>query len=149
VAAVAIDGQQPRASQLVNARQALLRLPRTFLKAVLGSGRRIELVAGTDAGRHPDFHRRDKVRGVANGHKAAVAVDASDCEATVLHEFCHLLDDCHGRQTISHDPRWKATWQADIAAGRVEAFAEQDILSWEYLAESFARYWLGLTRERS
>ncbi len=143
ISAAAVAGQQqPRASQVLFAKQALRRLPRVFLKAVFSSGKRIELVSGVDAARHPDFHRKDKPRGIANERLAAVAADANDFQATVLHEFAHLLDNVLDRQAISHDPRWRSIWKAEVTAGRVECFADQRIFPFEYFAESFARYWL-------
>ena len=143
VAAATIDGQRPRASRLIAARQALQRLPRVFLKAALVTGKRIEIVPGTDAGKHPNFRRQDKPRGIANGRLAAVAADDDDFQATVLHEFAHLLDQVRGAHWLSYADDWMELWGRDVAAGVVPEFANQRGEPCEYFSESAATFWNG------
>ena len=122
------------AKRVAAARSVLARVPDVIVKAVFRAGGRIQILACDDID--------GKYLGVTRNKTAIVAGDDEDAAKTLLHEVGHLVDRIKGWWWLSSSDPWRMIWQRDRQAGQVPVFARQQDDAAEYLAETFAEYWL-------
>ena len=138
-----IDGRQTSQIIAKRARGVLCRLPLGILRSLATCRRKIELwpVSGmrTEDGRGAS--------GVAEiiGRRAYIATNPRDWPRTLLHEAGHLVDCLMGSYAVSLSPAWDSLWTRERRAGRVTSHANADTDASEFLAVSFADFWLDTT----
>lgn len=131
-----------RAEAMAEAKAALLRLPRSLLRALITHRAKITVEPVRYFTSSSVFLTGDRAAGLTRDRKAKVAGGCGDVARIVLHETGHLIDHCH-RPLISAGPQWRQIWETERDAGRVEAFGNQRLFPSEFWAESFAQYFGG------
>ena len=134
---VECNGQRADDATMETARLALRKLPRSMLKALIG--KRIEITGDTIDANFPS------AIGIANdaGAKVAGRLDGEILQLTVLHECGHLINRLRRPEIpdwLSSTVRWSNVWKTDLENGLVPESYNQREYEFEYLAESFARY---------
>jgi len=138
---VEIGGKWPNPENVEAIRRAVDAIPPRFLRAWIASGGRLEIVPGSNASIHPRFSSSKPALGWTKFGTAfcAVAGDHADSSLTATHELGHALD--FALRYPSHSAAWMRIWQADVAAGKVSAYAGQRDQAAEYFAEQFGNLW--------
>lgn len=140
-----VDGNPTSLESMETARDALLRLPRPILRALIMGGCKITVDPVPVFQANSMYATCSEAVGVANaGTKTArIAGESQGLAGTVLHEVGHLVDSLRGRFAVSRSQPWQAVWIAEKAAGRVEFSGDQRLWSHEFWAESFSRFYCG------
>src|SRR5208282_3520249 len=116
VHAVEVGGRIPRPENVRAIRAAVAAIPLRLLSLWLGSGGRMEIVAGSNARLHSGT---ETVLGFwrFGTPSCVVAGDHHDCVRTSLHELGHCLNFL--LRFPSRSEQWLRIWGADRRAGRV------------------------------